>query len=341
MRVLVTGAGGFIGYHLAGYLRDRGHTVIGVDQHWPLYGDTKRFEQFLLCDLRSQLEIERLRTAVNARPERIYHLAADMGGIGFITRNHATIFMNNNAIDAHVLDLAVRWGVERLFYSSSACVYATNLQDEDALNPPRDMSHIMGMATQGLSEEMAWPARPEPGYGLQKLCTEELCRYFAEEFKLQTRVARFHNCFGTQGAYDGGREKAPAALCRKAAQAPNPGSIEVWGDGEQGRSFIYIDDLCRGIDLLMNSDCSDPINLGSDRMVTIGDLAEMIIKISGKALDINFVEGPQGVRARNSDNSKAKAVLGFEPQISLEDGLARTYAWIAEQVAKGQSTGCG
>src|SRR5450631_499479 len=316
MRALVTGAGGFIGSHLVASLKERGFWVRGVDTKRPEYTDTSA-DEFQVRDLR---QWDACREAV-AGVDEVYAMAADMGGMGFISRYHGTIMRNNGLIDLHMLEAAREAGVSRFLYTSSACVYPEHLQTE---------AEVLA-----LREQDAYPAAPQDGYGWEKLMGELAVGYFAEEFGLQTRIVRFHNIYGPRGAFDGGREKAPAALCRKVAMADDGGSIELWGDGEQTRSFCYIDDCTEGIYRLMRSDCADPINLGTDRLVSINDLAEIIIRISGKRIGIVHVDGPQGVRGRNSDNTRLRQVLGWEPGIALEDGLAATYEWIAERVSSG------
>jgi nucleoside-diphosphate-sugar epimerase len=314
-RALVTGAGGFIGHHLVAYLKSLGYWVRGVDLKYPEYAETSA-DEFLQLDLRAA---DDARTAV-AGVDEVYSLAADMGGMGFISAHHAQIFHNNSLIDLNTIDAAHRSGVRRLFYTSSACVYNESLQDRADVRP--------------LKEEDAYPALPQDGYGWQKLMTERLCQYYREEYGLDTRVVRFHNIFGPLGTWDGGREKAPAAICRKVAIAKLTGTleIEVWGDGEQTRSFCYIDDCVVGIHRLMRSDYPHPLNLGQDRLVTINELVDLVAAAAGVTIRRRHVSGPQGVRGRNSDNSRLRQVLGWEPSVSLEEGLARTYAWIEDQV---------
>jgi nucleoside-diphosphate-sugar epimerase len=313
-RVLVTGAGGFIGHHLVTYLKERGYWVRGVDLKYPEFRDVDA-DEFEILDLR---ERENALAAVRD-VQQVYALAADMGGMGFISKNHATILHNNALINLHTIEAARRHGIERYLYSSSACIYPEHLQTDTAVTP--------------LREEDAYPADPQDAYGWEKLISERLCQYYADEHGLATRVVRFHNIYGPYGTYEGGREKAPAALCRKVAEAEPGGSVEIWGDGRQTRSFCYVDDCVEGLYRLMQSDYSDPINLGTDRMVTIDELARIIIDISGKEdLSLVHVVGPQGVRGRNSDNTRLREVLGWEPRVDLEEGLVPTYRWIEQLV---------
>jgi nucleoside-diphosphate-sugar epimerase len=314
-KVLVTGAGGFIGHHLVAYLRDHGYWVRGVDIKEPEFAATSA-DQFELLDLRRWDNCLQATRGI----EEVYALAADMGGMGFISSNHAQILHNNALLNIHTLDAARINGVKRYFYPSSACIYPEYLQDKAEVTP--------------LKEEDAYPAQPQDAYGWEKLITEHLCRHYREDFGIQTRVARFHNIFGPLGTWDGGREKAPAALCRKIAVAKLTGNpvIEIWGDGEQTRSFCYIDDCLEGIFRLMRSDWPDPLNIGQDYLVSINQLADIIAAAAGIVIEKKHVPGPQGVRGRNSDNSRLRQVLNWEPQISLQDGLARTYNWIEEQV---------
>jgi len=313
--ILVTGAGGFIGHHLIKYLKDRGHSVRGVDVKEPEFEPTAA-DEFELLDLRRWDACLQATRGVS----QVYQLAADMGGMGFISNHHAQILHNNSLINIHMLEAARVNEVSRYLYTSSACVYPEYLQEETDIVP--------------LKESDAYPAAPQDAYGWEKLVTERLCMHYTEDYGLDTRVVRFHNIFGPLGTWDGGREKSPAAMCRKIAIAKLTGdtTIEMWGDGEQTRSFCYIDDCVEGIYRLMASDFREPINLGQDRMISINQLAQMVSDAAGIEVAIKHIDGPQGVRGRNSDNTLLRATLGWEPQISLEDGLARTYRWIEQQV---------
>lgn len=314
-KVLVTGAGGFIGHHLVTFLKQRGYWVRGVDIKYPEFAPTDA-DEFELLDLRRWDNCLQATRGI----DEVYALAADMGGMGFISSNHAQILRNNALINLHTIEAARINGVSRYFFTSSACVYPEYRQMDANVTP--------------LKEEDVYPAQPQDAYGWEKLIGEHLCRHYREEFGLETRVVRFHNIFGPLGTWEGGREKAPAALCRKIAYAKLTGNpeIEIWGDGEQTRSFCYIDDCLNGIYRLMRSDYHEPLNLGQDRMVTINQLADIIAEIAGIEIVKKHVPGPQGVRGRNSDNTRLRQVLGWEPEISLEEGLTRTYAWIEEQV---------
>ena len=314
-KVLVTGAGGFIGHHLVSRLKREGYWVRGVDLKRPEYAPTEA-DEFLLLDLRRW---ENCLQATRGVTE-VYALAADMGGMGFISSHHAEILHNNILINTHTLDAARENHVQRYFYTSSACVYPEYLQNDAQVTP--------------LKEEDAYPAQPQDAYGWEKLVTERMCMHYREEYGIQTRIVRFHNIFGPLGSWEGGREKAPAAMCRKVAEAKLAGAreIEIWGDGEQTRSFCYIDDCVEGIFRLMRSDFHDPLNLGQDRLVTINQLADLVMQAAGVDFARKHISGPQGVRGRNSDNTLLRKVLQWEPQITLEEGLARTYRWIEEQV---------
>lgn len=314
--VLVTGAGGFIGHHLVSYLVDRGYQVRGVDLKRPDFAESRAHE-FMLADLRG---VDACVTATSG-VEEVYHLAADMGGIGYISAFHAEIALNNTMINTHMLKAARTNNVARFLFSSSACVYPQNLQRSPDVRP--------------LREEDAWPAEPEEGYGLEKLYMEKLCQYVMEDFGLETRVVRFHNVYGPLGTYSGGREKAPAAICRKVALTDDGDQIDIWGDGKQTRSFMYIDDCVDGIHRIMHSDCHAPLNLGTDELVTVDELVDMVCEIAGKTLEKRHdVSQPQGVRGRNSDNSRVREVLSWEPGISLRRGLRPTYEWISQQLSE-------
>jgi GDP-D-mannose 3', 5'-epimerase len=317
-RVLVTGAGGFIGHHLVNSLKAKGYWVRGADIKRPEYTPTQA-DEFLLVDLRFW---ENCLAATKDIAE-VYALAADMGGMGFISAHHAQILYNNAAINFHTLEAARMNGVRRYLYTSSACIYPEFKQTDAAVTP--------------LKESDAYPAQPQDAYGWEKLISERLCTHYREDYGIETRIVRFHNIFGPLGTWDGGREKAPAALCRKVARArlEDKPEIEIWGDGEQTRSFCYIDDCVDGLQRLMRSDFAEPLNLGQDRMVTINELADMIARIAGIDIVKKHIPGPTGVRGRNSDNTLLRDVLGWEPQISLEEGLGRTYSWIEQQVRSG------
>jgi GDP-D-mannose 3', 5'-epimerase len=315
-RVLVTGAGGFIGHHLVKTLVSEGHWVRGVDIKYP------EFESTLAHDFQI-LDLRRLDNCLISTEgiQEVYNLAADMGGIGYITAYHAEVARNNVLINSNMLEASRINNVEKFLFSSSACIYPQYKQDTPDIAP--------------LKEEDAYPADPEPGYGLEKLFTEEMCKYYWKDYKLDTRIVRFHNVYGPIGTYEGGKEKAPAAICRKIAMAKDGDDIEVWGDGNQTRSFMYIDDCVEGLIRIMSSEFREPLNLGTDRMVTINKLVDTVAKISGKKISKKHnLSKPEGVRGRNSDNTLLKKVLGWEPKTALEDGLEKTYKWIKSEIIK-------
>ncbi len=313
-RALITGAGGFIGHHLTKHLVGLGYWVRGVDIKLPEFEPSPAHE-FELLDLRRW---EHCVTAT-AGVEEVFNLAANMGGIGFIEANKAVIMHDNVLINIHMLEAARGAGVRRFLYTSSACVYPQYLQRKADVAP--------------LKEEDAYPADPEDGYGWEKLFSERQCRHYAEDHGLDTRIVRFHNIYGPLGTYEGGREKSPAAICRKVALVHNGGEIEIWGDGNQTRSYCYIDDCVEGIVRLMRSGHTEPLNLGTDRLVTINQLVDLVARAAGKAIRRRHdLTKPQGVRGRNSDNTRLRAVLQWEPQVPLEEGLAHTYQWIESQL---------
>jgi GDP-D-mannose 3',5'-epimerase len=318
--IVVTGAGGFIGGHLVAHLRSQGYTHLRAVDVKPFDEWYQRFDDVenLQLDLR---ELDACRKAA-AGMKWVYNLAADMGGMGFIELHKAEC-MITVLINTHMLMASKEAGVSRFFYASSACVYAADKQTTPE-NP-------------GLKEADAYPALPEDGYGWEKLFSERMCRHFREDYGLETRIVRFHNVYGPFGTYEGGREKAPAAICRKVleAQQNGTGTVEIWGDGQQTRSFMYIDDCIKGITDIMQSDIREPINLGSAEMVSINQLVDIVEGIAGVQLKRNYNLGaPKGVRGRSSDNTLINKLMGWEPNIRLSDGLAKTYAWIGKEMAR-------
>jgi nucleoside-diphosphate-sugar epimerase len=316
-RILVTGGGGFIGHHLIKRLKAEGHFVLGVDIKYPEYEQSPA-DEFVILDLRELFDCVRATWNV----DEVYQLAATMGGIGFISTHLSECARDNILINANMLEAARANKVGKYLFSSSACVYSQGKQHSANVTP--------------LKEEDAYPADPEPGYGWEKLFAEQMCQYYAHDFGMDIKIVRFHNVYGPLGTYDGGKEKAPAALCRKIAKLPKErGVIEVWGDGNQTRSFMYVDDCVEGLIRLMESGYREPLNLGTDELVTINQLVEKISNISGKIVHTSHDHGkPQGVRGRNSDNTRLREVLGWEPKITLDQGLIPTYKWIEQQVSR-------
>ena len=316
MKILVTGAGGFIGHWLVKRLKEQGHQVRGVDIKYPEFTETVA-DQFICADLRNP----QISDIACAGVDQVYHLAADMGGIGWISTHHAEILHNSLLIDLNMIESAKNANVQRFLFSSSACVYPEYHQETpDAA---------------GLKESEVYPALPEAAYGWGKLTTEKLCEHYGKDYGLETRITRFHNVYGPEETWEGGREKAPAALSRKIALAKLCGDseIEMWGDGIQRRSFVYVTDVVAGLVALMASDYPGAVNIGNDYTVSINELAEMLMKIAGYEVGIKHVPGSLGVRGRNSDNTLARKVLpDWKPEVKLHEGLTTTYNWIEEQV---------
>jgi len=315
-RALVCGAGGFIGSHLVKSLKNDGYWVRGVDLKYPEFS-TSEAHDFLIADLR---EYDNCKKALGGGFDEVYQLAADMGGAGFVFtgENDFDIMHNSSIVNLHMIKLCNEMSISKIFYSSSACMYPEHNQ-MDPLNPK-------------CSEDSAYPANPDSEYGWEKLFSERLYLAAHRNYNLNVRVARFHNIFGPEGTWTGGREKAPAALCRKVAQACDGGTIEIWGSGKQTRSFLFIDECVEAVRRLMESDFLGPVNIGSEEMVTIDELAKMIIDISGKRISLKHIDGPVGVQGRNSDNALIKEKLSWEPKKNLRDGIAKTYPWIKKQV---------
>lgn len=315
-KVLVCGAGGFIGSHLVSDLKRKGYYVIGADLKYPEFSTTDA-DEFHVLDLRVQTNVANL---ITEDIYEIYQLAADMGGAGYIfTGEHDADIVHNSAmINLNIVHEMTKKGVKRVFYSSSACMYPSHNQ-EDPANPL-------------LSEESAYPANPDSEYGWEKLFSERLYMSFARNYGIRARIARFHNIFGPLGSWNNGKEKAPAALCRKVAMCEDKGTVEIWGPGNQTRSFLYIDECIEGIHRIMSSDCEFPLNLGSERMISINNLAFLIAKLNNKNVSISNVSGPMGVRGRNSHNKLIRETIGWAPGEDLEAGLIKTYAWIESQI---------
>ena len=319
-RILVCGAGGFIASHLLKRLKNEGHWVRGVDLKFPRYSLTAA-DDFVLGDLRDQRVVERI---VDQRFDAVFQFAADMGGAGFVFTgdNDANIMHNSALINLNILEACRQRNIQRIFYSSSACIYPQYNQ-EDPENPRT-------------AEDSAYPAAPDSEYGWEKLFSERLYLAYHRNYGMQVRIARYHNVFGPEGSWNDGREKAPAALCRKVAMAQDGGEIEMWGDGTQTRSFLYIDECIEGTLRLMQSDWTGPVNIGSEEMVSLNEFARIIMDIAGKKLTIRHVPGPVGVRGRTSDNCLIREKLGWEAAMPLREGLTKTYKWIEQQVEAGK-----
>lgn len=317
-KILVCGAGGFIGTHLVKSLKSQGHYVVGADLHRPEFSNTAA-DEFHIVDLRNQRQVTRL---ITADIDEIYQLAADMGGAGYIFtgNNDAEIMHNSAIINLNILHEMVFKKIKKIFYSSSACIYPAHNQ-EDPDNPV-------------MSEESAYPAAPDSEYGWEKLFSERLYATFARNHGIDVRIARLHNVFGPESAWTGGREKAPAALCRKVSVCESGGIIDVWGPGTQTRSFLYIDECIEGIHRLMASNYTQPINIGSKRMISINQLVFLIAQLANKSVSIRNIDGPRGVMGRTSDNTLIQQVLGWEPPDNLEHGLLNLYTWIDQQSRK-------
>jgi GDP-D-mannose 3',5'-epimerase len=312
-RALVCGAGGFIGSHLVKRLKREGYWVRGVDQKRPEFAETLA-DDFLVLDLRERENCEGSLRLPQGRFDEVYQLAADMGGMGFIHSAECEIMRNSALINIHMIDSAAKAGIERYFFSSSVCVY-------------RDME----VGEPEMTEEQAYPAMPDNEYGWEKLYAERMALAYGRQFGMKIRIARFQNCFGPEGTWEGGREKAPAALSRKVAEIEDSGSIEVWGDGTAVRSYTYVDDMVDGIYQLTHSDLDVPVNIGLPEYVTVDELARVVAEVSGKNVEVEHIEGPVGVQSRNFSNQKIEST-GWRARWSLKDGIAQTYPWIEEQV---------
>jgi len=313
---LVTGAGGFIGHHLVNYLKSKGYWVRGVDIKYPLFSSTQA-DEFLLLDLRDPENCKKALTLSDGQTfDEVYQLAADMGGMGFISVADCEVLRNNALINIHMTHTAAEMGIPRYFFSSSVCVYRDMAPDE----PP-------------LTEDDAVPANPDNEYGWEKLYAERVAMAYGRRYGMKVRIARFENCYGPEGTFEGGREKAPAAICRKVVEAEDGGTIEVWGDGTAIRVFTYVDDLVDGIYTVMHSDLEGPVNLGAEERITVADLVRTVIEVSGKRLSVQYVPGPVGVQSRNFSKVRIKS-LGWSPKYTFREGIERTYAWIWAQLAK-------
>ena len=315
-KAVVTGAGGFVGSHYVKFLKKKDYHVIGVDVKKPEFAKSQA-DEFVIADLRNK----RIANDVLSDVDELYMFAADMGGVGYINLVNAEVIKNNVVINVNSLEAAKINRIKKIFFASSACVYPVSKQDSSSVR--------------GLRESDAVPAEPDTAYGWEKLFAEQACRAYQQDYRMNIRVARFHNVYGPEGTYKGGREKSPAAICRKVAEAKQGGVVEIWGDGKQTRSYCYIDDACEGVFRLMKSDFDPPINIGSDRLISITNLAKLVIKFSEKRLTLEYDQTkPVGVRGRNSDNTLLRNTLGWEPKTNLEEGMKKTYDWISKEVNK-------
>jgi GDP-D-mannose 3',5'-epimerase len=322
LRVCIGGGAGFIGSHLAKRLHEEGHHVISADWKKCQYFDEAEYcSEFFLVDLRVLANWKQVTKGC----DWVFNLAADMGGMGFIQSNNSVITFNNTMISLSGVEASRSSGVARYFFASSACAYPETIQT-DAANP-------------GLKESDAWPAQPQDMYGLEKLYAEETAKAYAKDFPILCRVARFHNIYGGHATWKGGREKAPAAFCRKVAASPDGGTIDMWGDGKQTRSFCYIDDCVEGVLRLMRSDYTEPLNIGSDEMVSMNEMMDLVAELDGKKINIRHIPGPEGVRGRNSNNDLIKKELGWAPTISLREGVTKTLVWIKGEIERERASG--
>ena len=314
--IIITGAGGFIGSHLAERLKNEGNYIIGIDIKYPEFKNHLEIcNEFHIIDLRNQLDVGNFKAS--KKVDQIFHLAADMGGMGYVFGKDAQILQNSGRIDLNIFDWAHKNGINDILFTSSACRYPEELQNGD---------NVM------LKEDMAYPAAPQDGYGWEKIFGELLCRFYHENHNMNTHVVAFHNIYGENGTWCGGKEKSPAAICRKVAEAKDGDSIEIWGDGTQLRSYCHVSDAIEGLIRTMSTDFHSAINIGTDRCISIKDFTQLIINISGKNLTIKYVDGAIGVKSRNSDNTLSKQLLNWEPAVELEEGMSVLYNWILQQV---------